>query len=210
VSGLIYRAVSNGYDILRPIPEEDGVVAKTFLKLFDDKERAVQWNRIFKIRGFKDEDMDGHDFEWSLYLDGTLVPKVPVKNLVESWLADADIAVFRHPERNCPFEELDSIIRLRKGTTPQVAKAGAFLKKHGARRGMGLYACGVIARRYPQPEWLKELQEWWIAAMTETGLRRDQPFLPVGIEMFGVKDRIKVIDASVFNSPWFDYKRHGT
>ena len=53
---------------------------------------AQRWYKILSHRLFPDEEV-------TLYLDGTYQLKVDPLGLVETYLKDADIALFEHPER---------------------------------------------------------------------------------------------------------------
>jgi len=211
MKGLIYRAVANGYDRLRAYPEQgDDVEIQNHVYEHESKHRVSMWNRVMKIKTFENSDLAKKGFGWTLYLDGSLIPKQAMGPVVEEWLADADFAVFRHPHRSCPFEELKAIIKRNKATKQQVRNAEAYLKFKGATPGMGLYACGVIARRYPQPTWMRYLQKEWLDGLVATDLPRDQPFLPMAMAIHANMERVHVIDADIFNSPWLTFHRHGT
>jgi len=211
MKGLIYRAVANGYDRLRAYPEQgDDVEVQNHAYSHESQHRARMWNRVMKIRTFENSDVAEKGYDWTLYLDGSLIPKEAIAPVVDEWLADADFALFRHPHRNCPFEELKAIETRGKATRQQIRNAEAYLKFKGAKPGMGLFACGALARRYPQPAWMLDLQQEWLEGLFGTEMPRDQPFLPLAMQLHANMGRVKVIDADIFNSPWLTFHRHGT
>lgn len=135
-----------------------------------------------------------------------MTPKVPIKPLVEGWLANHEMAVFRHPERDCAYEEIDVCVKLKKITQREGDKAKSHLALAGLPQHAGLYACGMIARRTMGilPALLSAA---WFSLVKE--VPRDQIWLPLVLHQIpGTKKRIRVIDANVFSNPWFHYKGH--
>ncbi|MCP4899965.1 MAG: hypothetical protein GY906_23600 [bacterium] len=201
VAGTIYCAVSKGYDKLRTWKKEDGVFYELRTSALVG-EAATLWNRIQKInlpptRGL-----------WSCYLDGSLTPKVPLRPVVEGWLEDAEMALFRHPHRNCAYEEIDACVARGKISKAQAEKVRANLLLMGLPKKAGLWACGMIARRTTSVI-QGPVSAAWVAFVDQ--VPRDQLWLPLVLRMIpGAKERIKTIDADIFDNEWFTYRRHGT
>lgn len=209
--GLIYYAISDGYDRTPQLRPESRVEVRVLTGPHDA--HAREWNRQHKLQP-KFADVR-HD--WSLYLDGSLRPKVPIAAVVETWLKNADLALFRHPHRSCAYVEVEACLARKKITRSEADLALDWLrclesKFTGLKRPTGLYACGMLARRNPAPTALVTLQDRWLKVMRELGIYRDQLFLPYVMAMLPkFRDtRVKVIDADIFDNPWFSYRRHGT
>lgn len=201
VAGTIYCAVSKGYDKLQTWTREDGVFYE--LRTSDARgETAVLWNRNHKIRLPPTRGL------WSLYIDGSLTPKVPLRPVVEKWLEDAEMVLFRHPQRDCAYEEVKACLNARKITKAQAEKVRANLLLMGLPKNAGLWACGMIARRTASVI-QKPLAGVWFPFVEQ--VPRDQIWLPLALRMVpGSRDRIKTIDADVFDNKWFTYRRHGS
>lgn len=111
------------------------------------------------------------DTEWSLWVDGT----VTIKNLDE-FLKECeghDLVVFKHPNRNCLFDEAEEVIRL--GLDSEDIVRSQILRYKAFPRQKGLGACYIIFRRHT--EQIKSLCEKWWAEITR-GSRRDQISFP--------------------------------
>lgn len=201
VAGTIYTAVSKGYDKIRTWTKEKGIFYELRTTNAVPKDGTL-WNRRHKIlkpptRGL-----------WSLYLDGSLIPKVPILEVVEGWLEDHEMALFKHPYRDCVYDEVDACVTLKKITKIQAEKARSQLMLMGMPKHAGLWACTMMARR-TKSSIQGPLAAAWMPLVEQ--VPRDQIWLPLVLRMLpGFQDRIKTIDADVFDNKWFTYRRHGT
>lgn len=161
------------------------------------------WNREQKILR---PPMEGL---WSVYLDGSLSPKGPLRECVEKWLEAADMALFKHPHRTCAYAEIDACVARSKITADEGQKARSHLMLAGFPRDFGLWACGMIARRvhanslqiFMAPVWWEHVQK----------VPRDQIWLPFVLwRLQHSTKRIHTIDADIFDNSIFSFRRHGT
>ena len=163
--------------------------------------QAALWNREQKIVRAPTKGL------WSLYLDGSLTPMVPLRPLVEGWLESHEMALFKHPHRDCAYREIEACADRGKITKQEACRAMAHLAISGLPPRAGLYACGMLARRTSgvlpgclQPAWWALVKE----------LPRDQIWLPYALHMLpGSHGRINVIEADIFDNEWFSFRRHG-
>jgi len=199
--GVIYAAVTKGYD-KTPLHHEEPEV-RTELRVASDDVNGTLWNREHKIM------LPPRERLWSLYLDGSLFPKGPVLEFVESWLATHDMALFRHPHRTCAYSEIDACVARKKITAEQGEKARSHLLLEGFPRDFGLWACGMIARRsHANATQIFLAPAWW--GMVQE-LPRDQIWLPYVVwKIKHSLPRIHTIDADIFENPLFQFRRHGT
>jgi len=86
------------------------------------------------------------DYDYSLWIDGSIRLLVPVRDLIKKYLDKADIALFPHPWRDCIYEEAAACARLDDPAviSAQVAK----YKQDRYPKHNGLNANGVILRRH--------------------------------------------------------------
>jgi hypothetical protein len=52
------------------------------------------------------------DYDWSLYIDNTILLKTPPQHLFDAFLARSPLVCFRHHERNCVYDEAEKVIEL--------------------------------------------------------------------------------------------------
>lgn len=216
--GTVYTAVTDGYDKPAAFDAQNGVVIDhrtppgtvpgdswvPGLPTDTGKARAATlWNRLQKIR------LPPMTGLWSLYLDGSITPKVQVKPLVEGWLELHDMALLKHPHRTCAYDEIDACVTRKKISPEEGEKARSHLMLAGFPRNFGLWACGIIARRvHSNPIQIFAAPLWW--ELVEK-VPRDQIWLPFVLwKLKQSTKRINTIDANIFDNRWFSFRRHGT
>lgn len=202
--GVVYTAVSLGYD-RRPLAgyEEPGVEKMVnLLTGADARERTIR-NREWKILGVPTAGL------WSVYVDGSISPKGPIRELVEGWLDRADMALFKHPHRSCAYAEIDACVARNKITPEEGEKARSHLLLSGFPRDFGLWACGMIARRTHANALQQFVAPYWFTLVQD--VPRDQIWLPFVLwRLKHATKRIHTIDGDIFDNPWFSFRRHGT
>lgn len=206
MENIIYTAVANDYDSapIQPVTMKDGVRTEVRRMRFEKPSEAVLWNREQKLIGNPRTGL------WSLYIDGSFgLKREAYRPLVEGWLAKHDLAAFKHPWRDCAYDEIDECARLKKITPEQAERARSHLMLEGFPRHYGLWALGIIARRshlnatqdYVMPAVFKLVQE----------MPRDQVWFPyVMWKIKGSRERIHTVDANIYTNPWFTFRRHGS
>ncbi len=138
---------------------------------------------------------------FSLYCDGNIICKVPLQRLIDEWLQDTDIAVFKHHTRDCLFDEAAECIRL--GLDTKEAVEGQISRYTGFPRNKGLYQCGVILRRHTEK--IRRLNERWFSEYM-TGCKRDQVSFPYVLEKEGIA--INAINSFAHLHMYFEYENH--
>lgn len=203
----VYRAISDDYDKSPGLPlPEQGVIYDlrrfTSTGIADPKRSATLWNRGEKIMHPPKNGLA------SVYLDGSLSPKVKLRIPVETWLAVADMALFKHPWRTCAYAEIDECVAKKKITADEGQKARSHMMLAGFPRDYGLWACGMLVRRvhanslqiFAAPLWWELVQQ----------VPRDQIWLPFVLwRLNEAKRRIHTIDADIYNNKWLTFRRHG-
>lgn len=139
--------------------------------------------------------------EYSLYLDANIICKVPIKRLINEWLEDTDIAMFRHPTRDCYFDEAKECIRLELDDKKVIENQCIRYKNYP--RHMGLCQGGVILRRHtPKIETFNEF--WW--KEYENGSHRDQISFPIAVEETQIA--VNSIIGNPYSHPYFEMTNH--
>lgn len=201
----VYTSVLNGYDRLiehnlegadfvayADINNEFWDCKKPYTKFKDDRRNS----RIQKIMP--------HlylDTQYSIYLDGNVELLVPPQKIIDEFLKDKDIAVFRHIGRDCVYDEAAACIGLKRGTPGDIlGQMSAYAKKNYPKHN-GLAECGMIARRHTKR--INDLNEKWWAHYCRYS-ERDQLSFPVVFP----KEEVNFIESSVWRHPYFSFKQH--
>jgi hypothetical protein len=109
----IYTAIIGGYD--QWVQPEQGDYD---FFLFGDSDMGAGWGTFRKIkREFEDPTRDARkikvlshlmlpEYEYTLWVDGNFrVPILDPEAFIGKWLVGKDLATFRHPERDCIYQE---------------------------------------------------------------------------------------------------------
>jgi len=111
--------------------------------------------------------------EYSIWLDGTMKLITSPEDLLKS-LGDNDIALFKHKERSCIFEEAEAVINSKKDN-PEIVKAQMeFYREQGFPERQGLAATGVLIRRHTPK--VKEFNELWWSLVDKFSVRDQLSF----------------------------------
>lgn len=144
---------------------------------------------------------------WSVYCDGSLSPKGQVRAHVESWLQQADVALFKHPHRTCAYAEIDACVARGKITAEEATQARGTLMLSGFPKDFGLWALGVIVRRVH----LNTTQDFIFPMCWEMTkhITRDQIWFPFVLwKIKNASRRIHTIDLDIFNNNLFTFTKH--
>jgi hypothetical protein len=100
------------------------------------------------------------DTEYSIWLDGNIALRIDPVRLVEMWLEDYDFAVFKHPERNCIYEEAINCIGYGADDPEVIRKQVRKYADDGYPRDLGLTEANVIVRRHSNRV-IEFNNTWW-------------------------------------------------
>lgn len=173
----VYTAIFGNYDTLKDPAFPQLLEDADFYCITDNKDLKSDFFKIIYERAwFKDTTRDarfykimGHEVIWkyphSIWMDGAFEIKHPDFLSVRHFLKDADIALYRHPDRNCVYDEAVACIRLKKEKVTVIATQilGYFLRGLPADIGMNetsllvrnqAYFSGPICER-----WWKEVRD---------------------------------------------------
>lgn len=100
------------------------------------------------------------------------------------------IAVFRHPDRDCVYEEAEASLRLcpEKYSGQRIREQVDHYRTEGHPDHAGLYACGTVAWDWSAPTSHAIASAWW--AEIERWTYQDQLSLPVVLRRLGVEPGI--------------------
>ena len=182
---VVYTAitnVSNNYDKLKDQKNHnDGTEFVAFLEnpissktwnskqihtKFSDPNRNAKIHKILSHIYFPDK-------EYSLWIDGSIRIKFPfnISRLAEIYLSNCDIALFKHHERNCVYDEAKTCIARKLDDASTITKQIQKYARDGYPKNNGLSECTVLLRRHSNE--IKKFNEMWWEEISN-GSKRDQ------------------------------------
>lgn len=192
---LVYSSICGRFDK----PRQDIAV---FSDKNSDRFRLPVMNaKIYKVLAHK-----YIDAPISIYLDGNIFLNVPPSKLVSEFLKEDDMAVFRHPLRNCLYQELDHAkARVLPEYKPLMDEQVASYRHEGMPVNFGLGECGMIIRRHNAAT--EEFnQRWWAEICRYTN--RDQMSFPYVLWKMQERIKINLIPGNVRQHAYFKYVPH--
>ena len=210
----VYTSICGGYDDLqenqfdtdnadfiafldKPVTSNVWKVKKVFHQFIEPSRQA----KIFKVLPYQ-----YLDHEYSIWMDGGFALKIDPGYLIDTYLKDADIALFKHHARDDIYEEyLADLKHLHRQNEPdylfriQIEK----YEKEGFPKHSGLFECTVILRRHS--EQVKRLCEMWWGEITAYTVC-DQCSFMYCVKKSGIK--VNTIPGNVWNNELFVHKPH--
>ena len=110
-------------------------------------------------------------YRYSVYLDANTLIVSDFTALINR-LGAFPIAMFRHKNRGCVYDELEACIIKKKAPRKALEKQRELLKAHGVPRQYGLAEATVIVRRHMEKECIDVMENWWQSFLEGAG--RDQ------------------------------------
>lgn len=146
----------------------------TIKPLIFDKLDATRNNRWHKLNPH----LALPEYEHSVYIDANaeVVSKAffdMIDNVIHN---DGLIALSKHPDRDCIYDELQACIDLSKDDPTVMNQQIKYIKESGYPAHNGLYANFLIYRQHTNSQVIVAMDKWW--KMVSTMSRRDQLSLP--------------------------------
>jgi FkbM family methyltransferase len=181
----VFTALTRGYDdLLAPLHDAVGKEAD-FICFTDNpaREGSGLWRMAPTVRTFDDPvrtaryvKVNSHlhlpEYEYTVWLDANQRLVAPgLVDLIERHLPSADLALYRHSQRNSIREEAQTCIQAGLDDPEVVERQMARYRREGFPDDLGLAATCLILRR--NSDRVRRFnEEWW--AQIEGGSRRDQ------------------------------------
>ena len=192
-------AIVGGYDKLKHLHHVNSVDDTPYVCFTDDLEQeSPLWElrpacTIFsgcwdaESRNAKHHKVMIHEYfdcEYSLWIDGNNTLLLSPSNIIDEYLKDCDIATFKHPARNCAYDELEECVKCQLDKEELMRRQLKDYEAEGFPRGFGLNAGGFILRRHTDQ--IKEFNELWWEQICKYS-RRDQLSLNYVLWKTGIK-----------------------
>ena len=126
------------------------------------------------------------DADVFIWVDGNVRLLADPQEIVDLYLGNADLAIFRHPDRGCLYVEADFCAKHGKDSRRVLNRQTAVYRLEGMPTGWGLPETRCVIRR--NTEQMRELGDRWWDELSKYSVR-DQVSLPFVCWKMGVKWR---------------------
>jgi len=182
---VIYTAISEGYDFLRPVPP---ALADLKCICFMDEVSSPYVKNGWEIRPFPKPDLDRvrrcrevklrphvyfPDYQYSLWIDANIEVQSEVRSLLAGLMMQVNyFYTFPHPFRDCIYEEARACCDDGKDDPSVIADWLARIRAEGYPKNNGLVESNVIFRQHNDHKVRSVGEAWWECVRDAT--RRDQ------------------------------------
>ena len=207
MAGLVYTAIFGKYDTPKAMTHpEEGVD----YWMFTDGKGAPGWEiqerasaePVQQARLLKTLVPSIYDYDWYLWIDGSMQIQAPIKALVERSLKKHDFAAFKHPEWQCAYTEIQKCEERRKDKPKNLAKALGILESGNFPRNFGQLASGVLARS--NSDLVRNHGGLWWGSLQESTMRDQCTFMWA---LWKMESYIEWLTGDYRQNKWFKYYR---
>ena len=164
-------------------------------------ESPAQANRRYKILPHKYLD----DFERSLYVDGNIKILEDPSSLFDKYLGKGVIAIPKHQDRNCAYEEAWLCIKGKRANTEITAQQMSRYAEDGFPEEFGMTENGILFRRHRDKDLMVLMEAWWVEYCS--GGKRDQLSLPYLIWKHKI-NVLEVVEGPRISRRFFEMSLH--
>ena len=195
----VYTAIMGAKDV----PRND-------IKVFSDADFGKFVSPVMNAKIFKVMPHKFFDCDISIWLDGNIFLKVPKEKLVEDFLGDNDIALFKHSHsRRLSYEVrwIRYALRMRpdkKKLMKEVYDQEGYYQSKGIVDNMKMAMGGMIIRRHTPL--VAQFNETWWAEICRWS-QRDQLSLPVVLNQF-TELKKNYIPLNIKDNQYLRYETH--
>lgn len=187
----VFTSITGGKDKLREMKSiKDGA---KFVAYMDTPTLSPTWEVKPAYNKFSDPRRNSRiqkilshqyvDTEYSIYLDGNIKLLCTPKELIEKYLGDYDLAVYKHPTRDCIYDEAIACAKKGLDDVETIIEQAKMYEDSGYGKHKGLCECGIIFRRNtPQVKVFEDA--WWSEFCRHS--RRDQISFMYAIDKVGL------------------------
>jgi glycosyltransferase involved in cell wall biosynthesis len=212
----VITSITGDKDELEDQPEYKGV---EYLAFTDKKSEL--WNTKPACNKFVEPVMNAKihkilshkytDLPYIVWMDGNCTLKQNPKKLVEL-MGDKDFAFFKHPSRDCVYDEADACVSYGRGNTKEMAEQIKAYAKQEFPTNNGLIEATCFVRKN-NPRTNDLFEKWWADICRYSS--RDQLSFPVafkGQKWATIPGSVATIDGNKDfpGNEFFNYKQHKT
>jgi len=150
------------------------------------------------------------DYEYTVWIDGSLSIIGSIVELVNNFLGNSDMALFKHRIRNCIYEEHKASFqnKLHAKGEPDIVRIKQIEKYRSENLppNLGLYECTIILRR--NNEKIKRFNEMWWSEVSIASSSDQVPFMYTVWKNPDIKIAT-ITPGHAHDSKWARYIEHG-
>jgi len=179
----IFTSITGGKDTLLEDKENKGKA--DFVAFLDTPYLSPTWRVQPNKKLFIDERRNSripkllpHLFttnEYSIWIDGNIRLLKSPEELIAKHLKDHDIAVYKHPTRDCLYDEATKCAVKRLDDPEIIIEQVKAYEDIGFPKHIGLAECGIIFRRHTDK--VQEFNESWFAEYSRYSCRDQISFM---------------------------------
>lgn len=179
---IIFTSITGGKDNLVEKQETRGADLYAFV---DRPKDSKTWKQIQVYDKFKSDRRNSrvpklipHKYfktDYSIWLDGNLSLLVPAQTLIDKYLNGYDIAVFKHPIRNCLYKEAIECAKRRLDDPEAIIEQVKSYEDEGFPKDYGLGENMMIIRRHTKK--VEEFNTLWFAEYARYSTRDQLSFM---------------------------------
>lgn len=117
------------------------------------------------------------DYDYSIYIDGNVQIVSIISNLIEKINNKTGLAIHRHCERKCIYDEIKACRAYNKGKYSMLKKQGKRYKKEKFPEKYGMLECNMLISDLKNEMSEKIFNEWWNEYINSESMR-DQIAIP--------------------------------
>lgn len=172
---VVFTAITDNYEALK---EHQNTLDAEFIAYSNSQINSISWKLLPPTNIFSNprrnarwHKINSHllDYEYSIWIDGSMEIKQPAEWFIKNYLKDADIATFRHPDRDCLYQEAEACSQF-GFDDPQIIKSQVErYKKEGYPKKNGLAETKMVIRRNNKK--VEEFNRLWLYEITNYSFR---------------------------------------
>jgi hypothetical protein len=191
---------------VKPAPDLHPRMQAKYFKLLSH--RVFPNGRLARIYDHKRIFAKRQRYDATLWIDGSI--QVKSRYFVSEFLSTIGAsgwAMFRHPDRDCIFEEAQLSMTIEKYRGFPIEQQVLAYKESGIAAKSGLYACGIIGRKEPLSSALKSINDMWWRENRKWSYQ-DQLSLPYVLHKRNFS--VDTPNKNQWRNAWFDWIPHRT
>jgi len=198
----VITAISGGKDKPLPQPEYPNVRYLSFVNTCNKFTDPVLNAKIYKILAHK-----YCNTPYIVWVDGNIVLKKDPHELIKI-MGDKDMAFFKHPWRDCLYEEATQCVARNKGDVLDITEQINAYRKQKVKEHLGLCETGAHIRKN-NPSVNELFDKWWVEITRYSS--RDQISFPYVFKEWATIPGSIQYSKRHENFPgneYFEYRRH--
>ena len=216
---IVYTSIVGGKDLLR---EDQARGNARYLAFLEVPQPSSTWEVLPAYDRFKSARRNSRapkilahqfiDADVSIWIDGNFRLVLPPEELVARYLKNADLAVMKHPLRDCIYDAADFCAEQRLDDPVVLHRQAQHYLALGYPRHMGLCACGLIIRRHTRA--VAQFNDAWWSEYCRHSVRDQISFMFVARQTalnFAVIEAPRTFrDGKEYKSDFVEVVRHLT